>query len=127
MTMSETKLIHVVAAALGLAGAASSAMAAPAADPQVERGHQLYMANGCYQCHGTVGQGGNAGSKLAPNPLPAAAIMAIIRKPIRDMPPYNKAALGDADVTAIHAYLASIKPAPAVDSLPQLRPPAARP
>ena len=33
-------------------------------------GRKLFVSNGCYQCHGYVGQGGNAGAKLAPKPLP---------------------------------------------------------
>ena len=28
----------------------------------IERGRQLYMANGCFSCHGTVGQGGERSS-----------------------------------------------------------------
>jgi hypothetical protein len=38
------------------------------ADP--EKGRELYIKNGCWQCHGFVGQGGITGPKLAPEPKP---------------------------------------------------------
>ncbi|HEY4031501.1 MAG TPA: cytochrome c [Caulobacteraceae bacterium] len=104
-------------AALAAAGAAA---AAPAAPSEAQRGGEIFRSVGCWECHGTVGQGG-AGPRLAPNPLPAAAILAIVRKPIKEMPPYGAGFLKDEDVTAIRAYLASIAPPPPVDSLEPLR------
>ena len=41
--------------------------AASAASP--EHGKAVYMKMGCWQCHGTVGQGG-AGPRIAPDPIP---------------------------------------------------------
>jgi len=124
--MSPTNVLR--AAGLAAAISAGIATSAHAASASLEaRGYQTFMSKGCYQCHGTVGQGGAAGPKVAPNPLPAQTIMAIIRKPIREMPPYSKAVVSDEEVVAIHAYLASVKPPPAVDSLVQLRPRGAKP
>jgi ubiquinol-cytochrome c reductase cytochrome c subunit len=102
---------------------AAVAIAAPAhaAQSQAERGAELFRRVGCWQCHGTVGQGGDAGPRLAPNPLPAEAMAAYVRRP-REMPPYNRSVLSDADVHAIRAYLATINPPPPVDSLEALRP-----
>src|SRR5262249_38956115 len=37
------------------------------------------MRAGCWQCHGTVGQGGAAGPKLAPDPLPFDALSSFVR------------------------------------------------
>ena len=91
----------------------SAAMAAEAGDP--ERGFETYMRVGCYQCHGTVGQGPVSGPKLAPDPLPVEAIRAYIRAPAEVMPPYVESVLSDADVADIHAYLESIPPAPDVE------------
>ena len=99
---------------------AMSALAPFGHAQDANRGKHLFMADGCYECHGTVGQGG-AGPRLAPNPLPAAAILAIVRKPIKEMPPYNARILKDEDVAAIRAYLAAIAPPPPVDSLEPLR------
>jgi ubiquinol-cytochrome c reductase cytochrome c subunit len=103
-------------AALTTAGPAS---AAPAPS-EAQRGGEIFRSVGCWECHGTVGQGG-AGPRLAPDPLPAPAMLAIVRKPIKEMPPYNARILRDEDVSAIRAYLAGIAPPPPVDSLEPLR------
>ena len=39
-----------------------------------DNGKRLFAAYACYQCHGYQGQGGNAGARLAPKPLPVAGI-----------------------------------------------------
>ncbi len=87
----------------------------------VERGRKIFMDVGCHQCHGTVGQGGNAGLRLAPNPRSADFIATYIRKPPLVMPPYTEAALGNQAVADIHAYLASIKPPPPISEIPLLK------
>jgi|SRR5665213_428624 len=90
-----------------------------------ENGKRLYMRNGCYECHGTVGQGaGNnpTAPKLAPKPLPTAAIITYIRKPAGGMPPYTSKVMSDADVADVRAYLASIPEPPAVKDIPLLKP-----
>ena len=80
------------------------------------RGQHLFMADGCYECHGTVGQGSVAGPRLAPDPLPAEAIAQYIRQPVDLMPPYVEKVLGDQDVRDLQAYLAGIpQPAPLKD------------
>jgi len=104
------------AVALGLAGCVG-AWAAESGD--VARGHRLFLADGCSQCHGTVGQGG-PGLRLAPWPLPAAAIAAYIRDPTGEMPPYASKVVNDADVRDIHAYLASIPVPPKVSDIAEL-------
>jgi ubiquinol-cytochrome c reductase cytochrome c subunit len=77
-----------------------------------EKGKQLYVTHGCWQCHGFVGQGGIAGPALAPKVMPLEAMNGFVRNSNRAMPPYREAILSDADLTEIHAYLVSI-PAPA--------------
>jgi ubiquinol-cytochrome c reductase cytochrome c subunit len=61
--------------------------------PAAARGQRLHTADGCYECHGAVGQGG-PGPLIASGPLPAAADR-IIRKPANVMPPYGQAAVGE--------------------------------
>jgi ubiquinol-cytochrome c reductase cytochrome c subunit len=117
--MNSTGRFTLVAVAALLASAQS--WAAQAQD-EVQRGYETYLRVGCWQCHGTVGQGGgNAGPRLAPNPLPAATLLAIVRRPVKEMPPYYPRVLSDSDVFAIRAYLASIGPPPAPNDLVQLR------
>jgi mono/diheme cytochrome c family protein len=79
-----------------------------------EKGKQLYVKHGCWQCHGFVGQGGLAGPKLAPDPMPAEAFKSFVRSTNRAMPPYREAVLPNADLDDIYAYVESIpKPADA--------------
>ena len=96
-------------AVLGLLG---GPVLAQQAIPDASRGQHLFMADGCYECHGTVGQGGAAGPPLAPGPPPAEAIAQYVRKPTGVMPPYVETVLGDRDVRDIQAWL---------DGLPQPR------
>lgn len=100
-------------------GLASCAAARAAESGDAARGYRLFLADGCSQCHGTVGQGG-PGLRLAPFPLPAAAIAAYIRDPAGEMPPYGSKVVGDADVRDIHAYLASLPAPPKVADIPEL-------
>jgi mono/diheme cytochrome c family protein len=99
--------------------AASAGAAEPA--PSAERGKTLYLTAGCKHCHGTVGQGSSAGRRLAPKPLPAAAITQFIRATGTNMPAYSASLLNDAAVADIAAYLASIPASPQPDQIPVLR------
>ena len=103
-----------------LAAWAAPALAQQAANGDAGRGRQLFMADGCYECHGTVGQGG-VGFQLAPSVLPSLAIAAYIRNPAGEMPPYSSKLVSDADVRDIHAYLLSIPASPDWQSIPELR------
>jgi ubiquinol-cytochrome c reductase cytochrome c subunit len=89
------------------AAAQTTAPAAPAGDPVA--GKANFLKYGCYECHGTVGQGNYMGiPHLAPHALPYAAIVRYIRKPSGEMPSYSEAIVPDKDVADIAAYLASI-------------------
>jgi len=77
-----------------------------------ENGRHVFMRAGCWQCHGTMGQGGVAGPKLAPDPLPFDALSTFVRATNRAMPPYREEVLSDADLADLYAYLQSIPKAP---------------
>ncbi len=72
------------------------------------KGREIYVAKGCYSCHGYNGQGGVTGPKLAPDPLAPDAIAAFVRNagPTR-MPQYVEKELSNEEVGHIHAWLAS--------------------
>ena len=77
-----------------------------------ENGKKLFMRNGCYQCHGTVGQGGAAGARLAQIRLPVAAFIAFVRNPSPGgMPPYRAKIMSDQELTDVFAYIQTF-PAP---------------
>ncbi len=93
-----------------------------AAAGSAEKGKAAYVKHGCWQCHGFVGQGGIAGPKLAPDPMPVEALSAFVRNTNGGMPPYQKAILSDEDLADIHAYLQSMPKAPDPKSIPLLNP-----
>ena len=91
-----------------------------AAAGNAEKGKNLYVQHGCWQCHGYAGQGGAAGKTIAPKPMPFEAFAVFVRNSNGAMPPYQKAVLSDADLADIHAYLQSIPAAKDYKSIPLL-------
>lgn len=95
------------------------AVAEPAGDPL--EGKRLFLADGCYQCHGTTGAGGGiAGPRLAPDPLPVQGVKAKLRTASGRMPVYSAALLTDAQIEDIVAYLRSIPGGPPAKDIPLL-------
>jgi mono/diheme cytochrome c family protein len=94
-----------------------AALAADAA-----RGKILFTQKyGCYQCHGTEGQGSAVtGPKLAPDPIPYDTLSAFVRTSSRSMPPFREQILPNADLEDIYAYLKSIPPAKDWKAIPLL-------
>lgn len=109
----------------------SGSTSTEAAVGNAQRGKELFVKNGCYECHGYWGQGGSySGVRLAPNPLPWQAIAAFIRNPpglnpaaLTDamMPPYSSKLVPDQDVQDIYAYLKSIPPGTDVKNIPNYK------
>jgi mono/diheme cytochrome c family protein len=91
----------VLAAGLLLGGGGAIAASA-------EKGKAAFIQHGCWQCHGTEGQGGQAGARLAPDPMPLETFTAFVRTSNRLMPPYPEAVLSNEDLADIHAYLQAI-------------------
>jgi mono/diheme cytochrome c family protein len=86
----------------------------------VENGKCVFMRVGCWQCHGTMGQGGVTGPKLAPGPLPFEALSTFVRSTNRAMPAYREQVLSDDDLADIYAYLQSIPKGPDPANIPLL-------
>lgn len=88
-------------------GASAQGTAAPSGD--ATRGKAAFMSYGCYECHGTVGQGNfGAGARIAPHPPPWATVSSYVRRPRGDMPSFSLKILSDATLADIYAYLMSI-------------------
>jgi mono/diheme cytochrome c family protein len=107
--------VWLAALAAGLVFAAGSVASAS------EKGKQLFVKHGCWQCHGFVGQGGIAGPALSPNVMPLEALSSFVRNSNRSMPPYKEEILSNADITDIHAYLVSIPKPADPNSIPLLK------
>jgi len=108
-----------------LAGAIALIAEDPSVAASAERGKTAYIENGCWQCHGTMGQGSimtSGGKRLAPDPMPWEAFSSFVRSTNRAMPPYSESILSDNDLADIYAYLQSIPRPPDVKNLPLLNP-----
>ncbi|MDB5990734.1 MAG: hypothetical protein JWQ10_2137 [Herbaspirillum sp.] len=119
------KSILTLAMALVMLTAIAPAIAQSATSAeQVKHGESLFEKNGCYMCHGTVGQGG-AGPAIAVDLVPYAALSVYVRNPTGDMPPFGEKVLSDADLKDIYAYLSAL-PAPkspdSISLLPKVTP-----
>ena len=107
------------AALIAITGAGVFAADKPA---NAARGKQLYMATGCYQCHGTRGEGGgNAGPRLAPGPLPLEGFTLQLRQPRVRMPLYTAVVMPDTDVADIYAYLLTVPKGKTAAEIPMLK------
>ena len=107
-------------AVLALAGLVVSPAATAA--QSADKGKAAYVKHGCWQCHGFAAQGGVAGPKLAPDPMPLVALTAFVRHTRGAMPPYQEAILSSEDLTDIHAWLQSLPKPQDYRNIPLLNP-----
>jgi mono/diheme cytochrome c family protein len=116
--MRELFGIAVVLAALATPAWAQEALKGDAAN-----GKKVYLADGCYQCHGRVGQGGlmtGPAPVLAQTKMPYAAFQRQLRSPINDMPPYPQTLLSEKEAADIYAFLQSLPGRRPVKDIPML-------
>jgi mono/diheme cytochrome c family protein len=102
--------VVLAGAALAVAGMAT-APAQDAATGDVANGKRLYLADGCYQCHGRAGQGGAMNYQtpaLAQLELPVESFVEFLREAPNDMPAYSADVLSDKDAADIRAFLRSL-------------------
>jgi mono/diheme cytochrome c family protein len=98
------------AAALGL-GASSALQAQDAPPGDTGNGKRLYLADGCFTCHGRSGQGGafnGPAPSLAKTEMPFDAFKAQLREPANDMPAYSTAVLSDQEIADMYAFVQSL-------------------
>jgi mono/diheme cytochrome c family protein len=100
----------LAAAALGLgASAVASAQDAPQGD--AANGKRIFLADGCFTCHGRSGQGGAYNGPapiLAHTQLPFDGFKGQIRNPADDMPAFSDAVLSDKDIADIYAFVQTL-------------------
>ena len=75
-----------------------------------QNGKKLFMSDGCYECHGRMGQGAaqTGAARIGPPQLSFEGFQNYVRSPKNQMPPYTAKALPDQDLADIYAYLKSI-------------------
>ena len=82
---------------------------APSGD--VANGKRMYLADGCFTCHGRAGQGGaynGPAPRLAQTMMPFDGFKGQIRNPVNDMPAFSDANLSDKDIADIFAFVRSL-------------------
>jgi len=92
-------------------GASSLLQAQDAPPGDAGNGKHLYIADGCFTCHGRSGQGGAYNGPapiLAKTALPFDGFKAQIRNPVNDMPAFPAALLSDKDIADIYAFVQSL-------------------
>jgi mono/diheme cytochrome c family protein len=98
------------AAAISLAALAGvQAQDAPRGD--AANGKRLYLADGCFTCHGRSGQGGAYNTPapiLAHTAMPFDGFKGQVRNPINDMPAFPTVILSDKDIADIYAFVESL-------------------
>jgi mono/diheme cytochrome c family protein len=98
--------------------AAAAFAQAPAGS--AERGKQLFEKDGCYECHGHMGQGGRDGPRIAATHLSVQALTRYVRRPLGSMPAFTEKVLPDPELRDIYAYLKSIPAAKPAKDIPLL-------
>jgi len=86
-------------------------------------GKRIYLAVGCFTCHGRSGQGGaltGPAPILASTAMPFDGFKGQIRDPSNDMPAYSDAVLPDKDIGDIYAYVKSLPGARSPKDIPIL-------
>jgi mono/diheme cytochrome c family protein len=109
----------MIAAAFVLTSVALPQTPAPAAG-DLAKGKALFLKDGCYECHGTVGQGTKDGARIGPPVLNAQGLIRYVRRPSGAMPAFTEKVITDVELTDIYAYLKSIPAPKAVKDIPLL-------
>ena len=87
----------------------------------VDNGQKLWVNHACFQCHGYVAQGGQAGPHLSHVPPTWSYFLKYIRRPTAQMVPYTAKVLPDQEAADIYAWLKSLPAPPPVSSIPELK------
>ena len=116
-TVSDQQLSDIYAF---LKSVAPASQAGEAPQGNAANGKKLFVAYGCYQCHGYEGQGASTGPRIGPPPLSLAFLLSYVRHPTGQMPPYTEKVVSDQDLTDIFAYLKSMPQPARASSIPLL-------
>jgi mono/diheme cytochrome c family protein len=98
-----------LATALGGFGSVARAQDAPAGD--AVEGKRIYLAVGCFLCHGRSGQGGALNGPapiLAKTAMPFDGFKGQLRQPANEMPAYSEKVMTDKEIADIYAFVQSL-------------------
>jgi mono/diheme cytochrome c family protein len=110
-----TRFDRLLAAAFAVAafgtGGTVPARAQDAPPGDAANGKRIYLATGCFTCHGRSGQGGSYNGPapiLAKTAMPFEGFKFQLRSPANDMPAYSDVVMSDKDVADIYAFVQSL-------------------
>ena len=105
------RLIVATAVLLGAGSLAAPTRAQDAPAGDAAKGKRIYLADGCFTCHGRSGQGGAYNGPapfLAKTQMPFDGFKGQLRAPSNDMPAYSDAVMSDQDIADIYAFVQSL-------------------
>jgi mono/diheme cytochrome c family protein len=103
--------VTAVAASLCLGGMATAARAQDAPPGNAAEGKRIYLATGCFFCHGRAGQGGMLNGPapiLAKTAMPWEGFLGQLRRPSNEMPAYAEKVMSEKQIADIYAFLQSL-------------------
>jgi mono/diheme cytochrome c family protein len=92
-----------------LIGVSARAQDTPPGD--AAEGKRLFLADGCFLCHGRAGEGGALNGPapiLAKTQLPFEGFAGQVRQPINDMPAYSEQVMSEKQIADIYAFVQSL-------------------
>ena len=98
-------------AMFGAGGFATAALAQDAPPGDAANGKRVYLADGCFTCHGRAGQGGAYNGPapiLAKTAMPFEGFKMQVRNPSNDMPAYSEPVMSDKEIADIFAFVQSL-------------------
>jgi mono/diheme cytochrome c family protein len=117
--VSDSDLADVYAFLKSLKGTAEHD---PTPTANTENGQRLFTTYGCYECHGSQGQGSQqtGGPRLGPPQIPLSAFVAYVRQPTGQMPPYTTKTASTESLADMYAFLKSLPQPPRSNAIPLL-------
>ena len=106
-----SRVLSLLAGAALACGALLPAAAQDTPKGDVANGKKVYLATGCYMCHGRAGQGGaykGPAPVLAKTEMPYDGFKGQVRQPSQDMPGYSEAVMSEQEIADIYAFLQSL-------------------
>lgn len=104
-------LALILLAAVNAGGSVTLALAQEAPLGDVTNGKRIYLATGCFTCHGRAGQGGaynGPAPALARTAVPFEGFKMQVRNPANDMPAYSEPVMSDQEIADIYAFVQSL-------------------
>ncbi|HXX71452.1 MAG TPA: cytochrome c [Candidatus Acidoferrum sp.] len=118
-TASDQDLTDIYAFLMSVAPPSSAAQELKG---NAENGKKLFLAYGCYECHGLQGAGAAIAPRIGPPALSLAGVLRYVRAPTGQMPPYTAKVVSDQDLADIYSFLKTFPPPLPARSIPLLNP-----